>query len=44
MGIYAVIDMLNVEDVLAKLKSLKDLPDVVILHEASTKKAAEPAT
>ena len=32
MGIYAVIDMLNVEDVLAKLKSLKDLPDVVILH------------
>jgi bifunctional enzyme Fae/Hps len=32
LGIYAVIDMLNVEDVLAKLKSLKDLPDVVILH------------
>jgi bifunctional enzyme Fae/Hps len=32
MGIYAVIDMLNVEDVLAKLKSLKDLPDIVILH------------
>jgi len=24
--------MLNVEDVLAKLKSLKDFPDVVILH------------
>ncbi len=32
MGIYAIIDMLNVEDVLAKLKSLKNLPDVVILH------------
>jgi bifunctional enzyme Fae/Hps len=32
MGIYAVIDMLNVEDVLAKLKSLKDFPDIVILH------------
>ena len=32
MGIYSVIDMLNVEDVLAKLKSLKDLPDIVILH------------
>jgi bifunctional enzyme Fae/Hps len=32
MGIYSVIDMLNVEDVLAKLKSVKDLPDVVILH------------
>ena len=32
MGIYSVIDMLNVEDVLAKLKSLKNLPDIVILH------------
>ena len=32
MGIYAVIDMLNVEDVMAKLKSIKDLPDIVILH------------
>jgi bifunctional enzyme Fae/Hps len=32
LGIYAVIDMLNVEDVLAKLKSLKGLPDIVILH------------
>ncbi len=32
MGIYAVIDMLNVEDVLGKLKALKDFPDMVILH------------
>ena len=32
LGIYAVIDMLNVEDVLEKLKSLKNLPDIVILH------------
>ncbi|MCW4010791.1 MAG: bifunctional 5,6,7,8-tetrahydromethanopterin hydro-lyase/3-hexulose-6-phosphate synthase [Candidatus Bathyarchaeota archaeon] len=32
LGIYAFIDMLNVEDVLAKLKSLKEFPDVVILH------------
>jgi bifunctional enzyme Fae/Hps len=32
LGIYAIIDMLNVDDVLAKLKSLKDFPDVVILH------------
>jgi bifunctional enzyme Fae/Hps len=32
LGIYAVIDMLNVEDVLKKLKSLKNFPDVVILH------------
>ena len=32
LGIYAVIDMLNVEDVLGKLQSLKEFPDVVILH------------
>jgi bifunctional enzyme Fae/Hps len=32
LGIYAIIDMLNVEDVLAKLKSIKEFPDIVILH------------
>ena len=32
LGIYAVIDMLNVEKVIEKLKSLKRLPDIVILH------------
>jgi bifunctional enzyme Fae/Hps len=32
LGIYAVIDMLNVEDVLEKLQSLKEFPDIVILH------------
>jgi len=32
LGIYAVVDMLNVEDVLGKLKSLKEFPDIVILH------------
>ncbi|MGD6853235.1 MAG: bifunctional 5,6,7,8-tetrahydromethanopterin hydro-lyase/3-hexulose-6-phosphate synthase, partial [Candidatus Bathyarchaeia archaeon] len=32
LGIYGVIDMLNVEDVLAKLNSLKEFPDIVILH------------
>ena len=32
LGIYAIIDMLNVENVLGKLKSLKDFPDIVILH------------
>jgi bifunctional enzyme Fae/Hps len=32
LGIYAIIDMLNVEDVLGKLKSLKEFPDIVILH------------
>ena len=32
LGIYAVIDMMNVDDILAKLKTLKEFPDVVILH------------
>ncbi len=32
LGIYGIIDMLNVEDPVAKLKTLKDLPEVVILH------------
>ncbi|HEX9262724.1 MAG TPA: bifunctional 5,6,7,8-tetrahydromethanopterin hydro-lyase/3-hexulose-6-phosphate synthase, partial [Candidatus Bathyarchaeia archaeon] len=32
LGIYGIIDMLNVEDPVAKLKSLKNFPDVVILH------------
>jgi len=32
LGIYAVVDMLNVEDVLGKLQSLKNFPDIVILH------------
>jgi bifunctional enzyme Fae/Hps len=32
LGIYAVIDMLNVEDILAKVKSLKEFPDIIILH------------
>jgi len=32
LGIYAIIDMLNVEDVLGKLKALKNFPDVIILH------------
>jgi bifunctional enzyme Fae/Hps len=32
LGIYAVIDMLNVEAILEKLRSLKDFPDIVILH------------
>lgn len=32
VGIYGIIDMLNVEDAVAKLKILKDFPDVIILH------------
>jgi len=32
LGIYAVVDMLNVEDPIKKLKMLKEFPDVIILH------------
>jgi len=32
LGIYAIVDMLNVEDPVKKLKNLKEFPDVVILH------------
>jgi len=32
LGIYAVVDMLNVEDPLKKLKSTKEFPDIVVLH------------
>ena len=32
MGIYAIIDMMNVEDPVKKLETLKEMPDVVILH------------
>ncbi len=32
LGIYGMIDMLNVENVVEKLKSLKEFPDTVILH------------
>jgi bifunctional enzyme Fae/Hps len=34
LGIYAVMDLMNVDDPVAKLKSLKQLPDVTILHRA----------
>jgi bifunctional enzyme Fae/Hps len=32
LGIYAAVDMMNVDDVLKKLKSFKEFPDIVILH------------
>lgn len=32
LGIYAVVDMLNVEDPIKKLKMVKEFPDVVIIH------------
>jgi bifunctional enzyme Fae/Hps len=34
MGIYGFVDTMEVEDPVAKLKSLKQVPDVVILHRA----------
>ena len=32
LAIYGVVDMLNVEDPVGKLKQLKEFPDMVILH------------
>ncbi len=32
LATYAVVDMLNVDDPLKKLKSLKEFPDIVVLH------------
>ena len=34
LGIYAIMDLMNVDDPIAKLRSLKRLPDVAILHRA----------
>ena len=32
LGIYAAVDMLNVEDPVKKLRMLKDFPDIIVLH------------
>ncbi len=32
LAIYAVVDMLNVEDPIKKLKMLKEFPDIVVIH------------
>jgi bifunctional enzyme Fae/Hps len=32
IGVYAVVDTMEVEDPIAKLTSLKEIPDIVILH------------
>jgi bifunctional enzyme Fae/Hps len=34
LGIYAIMDLMNVNDPISKLRSLKRLPDVAILHRA----------
>jgi len=43
LGIYAVVDMMNVEDPIEKFKLLKEPPDIVILHRAiDVEKTGEP--
>ena len=32
LGIYAIVDMLNVEDPISKIKKLKESPDIVVIH------------
>jgi len=34
LGIYAIVDMMNVQDPIEKLSSLTELPDIVVLHRA----------
>ncbi len=34
LGIYAVVDLMNVADPIQKLQSLKEFPDILILHRA----------
>jgi bifunctional enzyme Fae/Hps len=34
LGIYAMLDMMNVDDAIKKLSALKEPPDVVILHRS----------
>jgi bifunctional enzyme Fae/Hps len=43
LGIYSFLDMMEVEDPVKKLKSLKELPNGVILHRAiDAEKTSEP--
>jgi len=43
LGIYAAVDTMNVEDPIAKLRSLKEFPDIVILHRAiDVERAGKP--
>lgn len=32
LGIYAIVDLMNVDDIIGKLKTLDDFPDVFIFH------------
>ncbi|MHA1268597.1 MAG: bifunctional 5,6,7,8-tetrahydromethanopterin hydro-lyase/3-hexulose-6-phosphate synthase [Candidatus Helarchaeota archaeon] len=40
LGIYSIIDMMNVKDPISRIKSLKSAPDVVILHRGIDTEAA----
>ncbi|MHA1238963.1 MAG: bifunctional 5,6,7,8-tetrahydromethanopterin hydro-lyase/3-hexulose-6-phosphate synthase [Candidatus Odinarchaeia archaeon] len=43
LSIYAVIDMMNVDDPVTKLKEIENKPDIVILHRAiDTEATAKP--
>ncbi len=43
LGIYSIIDMMNVEDPVKKLKTLKEQPEVVILHRSiDSEKSQKP--
>jgi bifunctional enzyme Fae/Hps len=43
LGIYSIIDMMNVDDPVKKLKTLKELPEVVILHRCiDSEKSQKP--
>ena len=41
LGIYSIVDMMNVPDPAKTLKSLKGLPDVVLLHRAIDAESGE---
>ncbi len=43
LGIYAIIDTMNVDNPVKKIKSLKELPDIVILHRAIDAEKREKA-
>jgi bifunctional enzyme Fae/Hps len=43
LGIYSIIDMMNVDDPVKKLKTLKEQPEVVILHRSiDSEKSQKP--
>lgn len=41
LGIYAIIDMLNVKDPIGKLEAVKEFPDVIVLHRGIDQETGE---